>query len=210
MDAMDAGGHRGTESRDDADVTSGASSVASPMPPRRALPGRLVWLVWAMVAVAWIVLDQAVKVLAVAELSDRVVDLWLIDLRLVHNPNAAFGIPGFPGMFVVIGVVVVAVIVRALRRTDRLSLAAVYGLLTGGAVGNLIDRVVRPPGFPSGHVVDMFDLGWFPVFNVADSGITVGAFLLVVLAWRMEDEERRLEQAPRRQSVRPDTASPRR
>lgn len=177
---------------------------------RRALPGRLVWLVWAMVALAWIILDQAVKILAVAELTDRSVDLGVIDLRLVYNPNAAFGIPGFPGMFLIVGVIVLILIVRTLRSVDRLSMAAVYGLVTGGAVGNLVDRVVREPGFPSGHVVDMFDPGWFPVFNVADAGISVGVVLLLILVWRMENEERERERLPRRPAVRPDTASPRR
>jgi signal peptidase II len=187
-----------------------ADHAAPARPPRRALPGRLVWLVWAMVAGAWIVLDQATKVIAVAELSDRTIDLGVMDLRLVYNPNAAFGIPGFPGMFVIIGVVVLVLIIRALRQTDRLSIAAVYGLITGGAMGNVIDRVIRAPGFPSGHVVDMFDLRWWPVFNVADAGITVGAVLMLILVWRIEQEQRRLEQQPRRRAVRPDTASPRR
>lgn len=188
-----------------------ADAAPHPAPPaRRPLPGRLVWLVWAMVAVAWIVLDQATKILAVAELSDGPVDLPIMDLRLVFNPNAAFGIPGFPGMFLIVGVVVLIIVVRALRAVDRLSVAAVYGLITGGAVGNLIDRVARDPGFPSGHVVDMFDLGWWPVFNVADIGITCGAALLLVLMWRVEHEEREHAARQRPPSVRPDTASPRR
>jgi signal peptidase II len=165
-----------------------------------------------MVTAAWIVLDQAVKVLAVAELSDGPVDLGFMMLRLVRNPNAAFGlrIPGIPGLYAIVGVVVLVLVVRALRHVDRLSVAAVYGLITGGAIGNLVDRFVRDPGFPSGHVVDMFDLGWFPVFNVADAGITVGVLLMLVLVWRIEEEERRLAALPRRPSVRPDTASPRR
>ena len=194
-----------------ADAAEPATPVdAAAGTPRRPLPGRLVWLVWAMVAGAWVLLDQAVKVLAVAKLSDRTVDLGLMDLRLVRNPNAAFGIPGFPGMFLLIGVIVLVVVVRVLRRTDRLSAAAVYGLLTGGALGNLVDRVVRAPGFPSGHVVDMFDLGWFPVFNIADAGLSIGAILMILLAWRLEAEERESSSAPRRRAVRPDTASPRR
>lgn len=179
-------------------------------PPRRALPGRLVWLVWSVVAAAWIVLDQATKVLAVALLSDGPVDLGPLDLRLVRNPNAAFGIPGIPGMFIVIGVIVLVVVVRALRRVDRLSLAVVYGLLTGGAVGNVLDRIFRAPGFPQGAVVDLFDLGWWPVFNVADAGLTLGATGMVLLLWRVEREERQLEAQPRRPAVRPDPASPRR
>lgn len=178
--------------------------------PRRALPGRLVWVVWAAVAVAILVCDQASKAIAVAELSDRVIDLGFMDLRLVRNPNAAFGIPGFSGMFPIVALVVVVMIVRALPDTDRLSLAAGYGLLTGGALANAIDRIARYPGPPNGHVVDFFDLRWFPVFNIADSAIVCGAIALGLLLMHAEREERRLAEAPRRPSVRPDTSTPRR
>lgn len=179
-------------------------------PPRRALPGRLVWVVWAAVVGAVVVSDQATKAIAVAELSDRIVDLGFMDLRLVRNPNAAFDIPGFPGMFLIVAVVVVGMIARSLPGTDRLSLVVGYGLLTGGAIGNGIDRIARSPGFPRGHVVDFFDLRWFPVFNVADSAIVCGAIFLSLLLVIAEREERRLAAVPRRRSVRPDTGTPRR
>ena len=203
---------------DPGDDTSGPPATAARVTgdvarapvPRRALPGRLVWVVWAAVAVAILVCDQATKAIAVAELSDRVIDLGFMDLRLVRNPNAAFGIPGFSGMFPIVAVVVVTMIVRALPDTDRLSLAAGYGLLTGGALGNAIDRVARHPGLPNGHVVDFFDLRWFPVFNVADSAIVCGAIGLGLVLMLAEREERRLADAPRRPSVRPDTSTPRR
>lgn len=181
-----------------------------PVVPRRALPGRLVWVVWAAVAGAVVVCDQATKAIAVSELSDRVVDLGVMDLRLVRNPNAAFDIPGFPGMFLIVAVVVVTMVIRTLPSTDRLTLVAGYGLLTGGAIGNAIDRLARYPGFPSGHVVDFFDLRWFPVFNIADSAIVCGAVLLSLLLVLAEREERRQAAIPRRRSVRPGTGSPRR
>ncbi|MBW3605060.1 MAG: signal peptidase II [Actinobacteria bacterium] len=193
-------------------MTSEDASASDPRAfrPRRALPGRLVWVVWAAVAGAVVVCDQATKGIAVAELSDRVVDLGFMDLRLVRNPNAAFDIPGFPGMFLIVAVVVVTMIVRTLPATDRLSLVVGYGLLTGGAIGNGIDRVARFPGFPTGHVVDFFDLRWFPVFNIADSAIVCGAIFLSLLLVLVEREERRHGTAPRRRSVRPDTGTPRR
>lgn len=186
------------------------SAAHLPSAPRRALPGRLVWVVWAAVAGAIVVCDQATKAIAVSELRDRVIDLGLMDLRLVRNPNAAFDIPGFPGMFLIVAVVVVVMIVRTLGATDRLSLVVGYGLLTGGAVGNAIDRVARFPGFPRGYVVDFFDLRWFPVFNIADSAIVCGAIFLMLLLVAAEREERRYAEAPRRRSVRPDTGTPRR
>jgi signal peptidase II len=179
--------------------------------PRRALPGRLVWVVWIAVAVAVLVVDQATKTLAVFELDDRVIDLGFMDLRLIRNPNAAFDVPGFPGMFLLIAVVVITVIIRTLPTTDRLSLAAGYGLLTGGAIGNGIDRAARFPGFPAGHVVDFFDLRWFPVFNIADSAIVCGAIFLALLLLRADREERQLQAVSEsRQSVRPETGTPRR
>jgi len=55
-------------------------------------------------------------------------------------------------------------------------------LVLGGALGNLVDRFVRSPGFLRGHVVDYVKVGWWPLFNVADSCITIGAILLVVRA----------------------------
>ena len=180
------------------------------VPRRRALPGRLVWVAWVAVAGAVVVSDQATKAIAVSELSDRIVDLGFMDLRLVRNPNAAFDIPGFPGMFLIVAVIVVVMILRTLPATDRLSLAVGYGLLTGGAIGNGIDRVARFPGFPRGYVVDFFDLRWFPVFNIADSAIVCGAIFLSLLLVLAEREERRRAVAPPRRSVRPEAGTPRR
>jgi signal peptidase II len=159
-------------------------------------PHRLVYLVWATVAGIWLVLDQATKLLAVAALSQRSVDLGVLDLRLVRNPGGAFGIPGFPGLFILVTVVVLTLVARALPRTDRLSQAAAFGLLTGGALGNVVDRITRAPGFPSGHVVDFIDLRWWPVFNLADVGIVVGAASLFVLLQAAERDHARAPAAP--------------
>lgn len=199
-----------------ADSPPAAAAPGGQPPPsvaRRAAPARLVAAVVVLTAAIWLVLDQATKGLAVALLSDRTVDMGFFDFHLVRNPGGAFSIPGFPGLFVIVTVVVVVLVARAVPHTDRLSLAFAYGWLTGGALGNVADRIFRAPGFPSGHVVDFFDLRWFPVFNVADIGITCGAILVVVLMSRV-DREQRAAQAGRaataHRSVRPDTSSPRR
>lgn len=175
---------------------------------RRALPGRLVWVAWLGASLILLVLDQATKYLAVDRLSDgTVVDLGFIDLRLVYNPGGAFGLPGLPGMFVVVTAVVLVLVLRALPRTDRLGLATAYGLVTGGALGNLVDRLVRQPGFPNGEVVDFFDLGWWPVFNIADIAIVSGACLIALLLTAVDREERQdLRRRQSHRSVRPDTA----
>lgn len=164
----------------------------------RRAPGRrpagpqftaLAWMVSGGIAAVIVVLDQATKLLAEWHLADGPIDLGVVALNLVYNPNAAFGIPGFPGMFVLVTLIVLGVVARLVQRAERLDLPAALGLIAGGALGNGIDRVSRPPGFPDGAVVDFIDLGWFPVFNVADSAITVGAgslMLVLVLADRAE------------------------
>jgi signal peptidase II len=157
----------------------------------RAPPRRAVISVWALVTGVWLLFDQVTKLVAVATLEGRpAIDLGILDLRVIRNPGGAFGIPGlFPGLFVVVTVIVVTLVVRALPGTDRVSLAAAYGLVTGGALGNVMDRIFRSPGFPSGHVVDIVDLRWWPVFNAADVGICVGALLIVLLLSKVEREE---------------------
>jgi signal peptidase II len=182
--------------------------------PARVVPARLIYATTAGLAAIWLLLDQSTKALAEATLPQAPqgrIDLGVLDLRLVYNEGAAFGIPGFPGLFVIVSVVVVFLVARALPRTDRLSLAAAYGLVTGGALGNLVDRIFRPPYFPSGAVVDFIDLRWWPVFNFADVGIVAGAALIALLLTLIDREERALEhlRADHR-SVRPDTTAPRR
>ncbi|MGH8887127.1 MAG: signal peptidase II [Egibacteraceae bacterium] len=158
---------------------------------RRDSSRSVVYSVWALIAVGWLLLDQGSKALAVRALEGRPpIDLGLFALRLVRNPGGAFGIPGlFPGLFVLVTVVVVVLVLRALPHTDRLSLLLAYGLVTGGALGNVVDRILRDPGFPSGRVVDFIDLGWWPVFNLADSGIVVGALLIALLLAKQERDE---------------------
>ena len=76
------------------------------------------------------------------------------------------------------------VLVRVLRGvTDRVLVVALT-LVLGGALGNLVDRFLRAPGFLRGHVVDFVAVGWWPVFNVADSCVTIGAVLLILRSLR--------------------------
>jgi len=112
-------------------------------------------------------------------------------LTYVLNPGAAFGLhvgPYSRQLFVVLAVLALVVIVWVVRGTpadDRPRLAAL-ALVLGGALGNLLDRLR-----PHGSVVDFLDVGWgpavrWPVFNVADVGVTLGALLLVALLWSEE------------------------
>jgi signal peptidase II len=80
------------------------------------------------------------------------------------------------------------VLVRLLRSTQSRWTALAFSLVLGGAVGNLCDRIFREPGFLRGHVVDFIRFPHWPSFNVADSAITVGAVLVVLLGWRRGPE----------------------
>lgn len=133
-------------------------------------------------------LDVTSKLLAVAHLSGRApveVVPGVLDLRLTRNPGAAFSLAGGATvLFSVVALAVVGVIVRTVRRLRSAAWALVLGLLLGGALGNLADRLLRAPGPLRGHVVDWIHLHHWPVFNVADSAIVVGGLLAVVLSAR--------------------------
>jgi len=80
--------------------------------------------------------------------------------------------------------VVAVLLVRVIHRTRDRVIVVALSLVLAGAVGNLIDRIARSPGFFRGAVIDFIGVGRFPTFNVADSAITIGAVLLVVWGWR--------------------------
>lgn len=105
-------------------------------------------------------------------------------MRLIFNPGAAFGLgAGSTWAFSIVAVVVVVVIVRLARHITSIAWASALALVLAGAVGNLIDRLFRPPAIGRGHVVDFIDYGWF-IGNVADIWIVGGALLMVVLSVR--------------------------
>ena len=138
-----------------------------------------------------VVLDLLTKILVVSRLTpgNSVRALGgLVYLSLFRNAGAAFSMA--TGMTWVLSLVVIAVIVVIVRMAARLrsfAWAIALGLILGGAVGNLIDRVFRAPGFLRGHVVDFIsvfgpDGKYFAIFNVADSAITCGGVVLVLTA----------------------------
>jgi len=107
----------------------------------------------------------------------------LLQLTLVLNPGGALSIGNSTTwVFTIVATVVVVVVVRLARRLRSRTWAAALGLLLGGAVGNLADRLFRAPGFPSGHVVDFIDYHVF-VGNVADIAIVVAAVMIVLLTF---------------------------
>lgn len=145
----------------------------------RAVPTALG--VAALVAAA----DQATKAWALGTLPTEGVDLipGVLRLRVTENPGAAFSL--FTGGGTVLGVVVTLIVVGLLfflrsakSRAEAISLGAVLG----GAVGNLIDRFLRGPSLLDGKVVDWIEPSFFPTFNLADTCITIGVVVLLVVS----------------------------
>lgn len=145
---------------------------------------RLVWVVAALVLLA----DQITKAVVVRSLVEgERTDLLgnLLGLQLLYNPGAAFSVGGgYTVVFTVVMVVVIAVVVRSARRLGSRGWAWAFGLLVGGAAGNLVDRLVREPGPGRGEVVDFIAYAdWF-IGNVADIAIVGAAAGIAVLALR--------------------------
>ena len=116
----------------------------------------------------------------------RTIDLvWTLRFKLTFNEGAAFSVGGGSGgLLALVGLLVVAVVYRSVLRWPGRWPAVALGLVLGGAIGNLVDRVAR-----DGAVVDFIDLQWWPLFNVADIGVSCGAVLLVLLSLRHDDKE---------------------
>ncbi len=129
-----------------------------------------------------------------AYLLDRLTKLWvertlagrpplrvipeILSLTYTTNSGGAFGLGrSAPLLFAGASIVVATVIVSVSFRLARLPVAISLGLVLGGALGNLTDRIVHGSGV-SGHVVDFIDFHVWPVFNLADSAIVIGALLL--------------------------------
>jgi signal peptidase II len=107
-----------------------------------------------------------------------------VRLALTHNKAGAFGLGGaFIPFLAVAALVLVVAMVTTGTATEHALVALALGLVLGGAFGNVIDRVFRSPGFLRGAVVDFVDLGFWPVFNLADSAITCGCLLLLWASW---------------------------
>jgi signal peptidase II len=125
--------------------------------------------------------DQVTKTWAVDHVSDRAIHvIWTLRLAVTYNSGAAFSIgQGITPVFVAVAVGMVVALVVIARRDETIGARVALGLVLGGALGNLTDRVVR---HHHGAVVDFIDFRWWPVFNVADASIVVGAILLALSA----------------------------
>ena len=141
-----------------------------------------------LTALAVLVADVVTKVVVVATMDEgdtvRLID-GILKIDYTRNAGAAFSIgTGATVLFTGVAVIVVGVIIRQARRLNSRPWAVTLGLLLGGALGNLVDRLFRSPGPLRGHVVDWIELPHWPVFNLADSAIVIGGVLAVLLATR--------------------------
>src|ERR1700754_4304187 len=170
-------------------VSERASEPSTPSATVTAAGPKVVLL--AVIAVLVLAADIITKTVAVAQLENRApLELLggLVYLQLVRNPGAAFSLAtGYTWVLTIVAIAVVVVIIRVPRRLRSIGWAIALGLVLGGALGNLTDRIFRAPGPLQGHVVDMVSPfapngEAFAVFNLADSAITCGGVLLVLLA----------------------------
>jgi signal peptidase II len=148
-------------------------------------------------AAAVLALDQLTKQLVVSNLAGRPpVDLIgdVVQLRYTTNSGGAFSLlTGAPLFFGIMAMVIIGGIVYASRRAQPMAMLVILGLILGGALGNLTDRLLRGDALLRGEVVDFIKVGIWPVFNLADSCVVVGGILLAILLGRAELES---EQAP--------------
>ncbi|MFJ9774894.1 signal peptidase II [Kitasatospora sp. NPDC101157] len=160
---------------------TGAATVDEPKGRRRV--GVLL-----VVAVLAFLIDLGSKLLVVAKLENHAAIKVIGDvvtLQVIRNSGAAFGMgQALTVVFTMIASAVIVVIWRIARRLYSLPWAIALGLLLGGALGNLTDRLFRAPGVFRGHVVDFISVQHFAVFNLADSAIVCGGILVVLLSFR--------------------------
>jgi signal peptidase II len=176
------------ESADSADASSSTGGHGD----HGVRPASARWPLLLGVAAAVLALDQLSKAWAVSALGDgHIIDLvGSLRLRLTMNYGSAFSIANGRGALIsLLALAVVAVLLATGRHARSRAMALALGLVVGGAFGNLVDRAFREgDGFLGGGVVDFVDLQWWPVFNVADAAIVIGALLLFLVQWREADE----------------------
>jgi len=134
------------------------------------------------VAAATLFADAATKAWAATSLDQPIEIGGSLSLQLSHNPGVAFGVgQSLPSglLLAISGLICLAVAWGGW--TGALHPPVAVGLIVGGAVGNLLDRMT------GGSVVDMIHLTWWPTFNLADAAICIGAVLLVLASFRSQD-----------------------
>jgi signal peptidase II len=152
--------------------------------------GRARWGILLGAAAFVLAADQLSKWWAIDSLPGRTIELvGSLQLRLAMNYGTAFSIAEGRGALIsLLALAIVAVLLVSGREATKPLTAVALGMVVGGALGNLLDRGFREgDGFLGGGVVDFIDLQWWPIFNIADSAIVVGAILLFLTQLREGD-----------------------
>ena len=138
-----------------------------------------------LVAALVLVVDQWTKSWALSSLGEpRTLIEGILFFRLTYNSGGAFGLlQGYPEVFLVATVAATIAILFWVRGLEEKSWAIPLGLVLGGGLGNVADRVFRDTG---GRVVDFIELKWWPVFNVADMCIVTGVGVVLLLGFRSD------------------------
>ncbi|MCL4448849.1 MAG: signal peptidase II [Actinobacteria bacterium] len=144
----------------------------------KTLKNNIRFVILALVALLVILADQITALLAKHYLSNGPVHVTnFLKLKLFYNSGVAFGIgKGFGLELVAVGLVFVVAVLLFSGYTSTLTGAIAVGLILGGALGNLIDRI-----FQGGEVLDFIDVSHWPTFNVADASIVCGGILLLIV-----------------------------
>lgn len=133
-------------------------------------------------------LDQLTKSLALSRLDDGPVEVfWTLRFFLASNTGFAFGTAQGYGPWVgAVALVIAGILIRMKNQIEVTGGLISLGLVLGGALGNLADRIFRGAGWGQGAVVDFIDLQFWPIFNLADVGIVVGVGSLVYYLSKQE------------------------
>jgi signal peptidase II len=149
-----------------------------------------------LVAVVIIVLDQLSKAWALRDLADGHIIhvIWTLQFNLTYNRGMAFSRgTGLGPVIGVMALVVVVMLLLSLRRADNSLTRLATGLIIGGAIGNILDRLFRGSGWMRGAVIDFIDFQWWPVFNIADMAIMIGAATMIVAMLKYNSQIKRTD-----------------
>ena len=169
-------------------IASASKSVVNPVAIAPTPPSRPRFVLFGVIVLLVVGVDQLTKRWAVENLTGsepKNVLGTFIQFTLYFNPGAAFGTgAGYTVLLSLVAIAACFVLVFLARQLRDPIWTVGLALFLGGALGNLFDRVFRPPGFMTGHVVDFISYnGWF-VGNVADIALTGAAIIVVVRSWQ--------------------------
>ena len=169
-----------TDDAEGVDVSTAPTDSAEQLPTphgRSAIPA-----LTAAIAIIVVALDQLTKRWAISELTGKEPRhvIWTLQFNLTRNRGMAFSQgQGIGPLIGIAALLVVLWLAWSARKVSSRIAAVAAGLIAGGALGNLADRVFRGDRVLHGAVIDFIDFQWFPIFNVADMAIDIGGLLFV-------------------------------